>query len=150
MTNQPERGTKLSKLLSARRSIGRVAACSSKSLRRRKKPKRSGLREGRYGGGDRSRIKPNQTIPSNRQVKKIGVRFQGPTRRTRGPATRSRPRAERAVVMRSSEGKVRLHRGAPRVARRPRQAWAIACVRGPLCEARLDYRMGPRGWAQAY
>ena len=140
MTNQPERGTKLSKLLSARRSIGRVAACSSKSLRRRKKPKRSGLREGRYGGGDRSRIKPNQTIPSNRQVKKIGVRFQGPTRRTRGPATRSRPRAERAVV----------HRGAPRVARRPRQAWAIACVRGPLCEARLDYRMGPRGWAQAY
>ena len=43
----------------------RVAAYSSKSLRRRKEPKRSGLREGRYGSGDRSRskpiTKPNQT-----------------------------------------------------------------------------------------
>ena len=32
---------------------------SSKSLRAQERPKRGGLRQGRYGGGDRSRSKPN-------------------------------------------------------------------------------------------
>jgi len=36
---------------------------SSKSLRAQERPKRGGLRQGRYGGGDRSRSKPNQTKP---------------------------------------------------------------------------------------
>ena len=34
---------------------------SSKSLRAQERPKRGGLRQGRYGGGDWSRSKPNQT-----------------------------------------------------------------------------------------